>query len=77
MTFLMTIEEVKRDLPQVKIEVAKGKVVWARTSGRKCEDCLVTVTNTVRNGIDPWKDWHFAWATVARAVTNNTPLKGY
>jgi hypothetical protein len=73
----MTIEEVKRDLPDVQIAVSKNKVVWAKLSGRMCEDCTVTVFNSTKNAREPWKDWHFAWGTVAHCITSGVPLRGY
>lgn len=70
------IDDCKRDLPPVRVRV-NGQVVWGRTSGRKNRFCTVSVTNEGRlhRGSVLFGDWHFAWATVVRAVMSGAPLK--
>lgn len=72
----MTIQEVKRDLPQVRVRIG-NKTVWAKTSGRKNVACTVTILNTgtLHSGNEPWRDWHFSWEAVTNAVNTGRPLK--
>lgn len=71
----MTIEQVKRELPNVKVRIGR-KVATGRVSGRLNKFATVSVTNegTLHRNTPIWMDWQFSWEAIAHAVTTGEPL---
>ena len=67
----MTIDEVKRDLPQVQV-MFNGKVRWAKVSGRL--NNVATVSVGYSSTLAEFVDFHFSWEAVARSVNSGEPL---
>jgi hypothetical protein len=77
----MTIEKVKKDLPEVTL-IWNGKRYSAKISGRLNPFASVYGRKTVKRGkttyVMPFPatpDFQFAWETIARAITNNKPIR--
>ena len=70
-------EEVKRDLPYVKIKWA-GKLYWGRISGRMNQFATVSPYQPINRRkllatiMGPC--FHFSWEAVARAVSGDCAL---
>lgn len=75
---MMTIAEVKRDLPPVRIEW-EGRRYWARVSGRMNEFASVSPSQPidgrkeVRTIMGPI--FHYSWETVTNAINSGKTLK--
>ena len=63
-----TIETVKRDLPKVKVQIGKNKIVEANVSGRKNQFASVWTR-------DNQEGWQFSWQTIVNCLNNDRPLK--
>ena len=73
---MYTIESVKRDLPNVPIRVGK-KIQYARITGRLNPVATVTVHGEYSHALKtPWRDWHFSWEAIVRALNTGEPLEG-
>ena len=70
----MTIAQVKRDLPQVKIKIGK-RTKWARITGRLNAIATVTISGCYSQAIGSvWEDRKFSWESVAQAINTGNPL---
>lgn len=61
-----TIETVKAELPKVQIRLMSGKIVTGNVSGRLLKFAKVWYEDS---------EWEFAWATIARCLNENRPLR--
>ena len=84
MELQLTVADVKRDLPSVKVRIGK-KIVWARVMGRNFNYPYVTVSGGWSLGLGArWRDWsengfvgrHYPWETVTRSINTGKPLNG-
>jgi len=71
-----TVLSVKRDLPDVPVQIGK-RIVQAKLSGRLNDHASVTVFNdgTLRRGAPIWMAWHYAWQTIVNCLNDGRPLK--
>ena len=76
---IVTISEVKRELPEVRIKWA-GKHYWASVTGRLNQFATVSPRHLIDNKkivtIIMGPCIHFSWSTVANCITNNEELNG-
>jgi len=71
---MWTIETVKRDLPNVAVDIGED-VVTGRLSGRMNDFATVTIFDCFRNGSNrQWSDYQFSWRTIVESLNNGTPL---
>jgi hypothetical protein len=72
----MTINEIKRDLPQVRVRIGR-KVLWARVTGRLNPQATVTVFADSKEYLrGPYfVDFHFSWEAIERALRLDLPLR--
>ena len=74
---MMTVAEVKRDLPPV-LMIWEGRKYWARVSGRCCPYACVSPSQPIDNKklvrtiMGPC--FQYAWETVTNAVNSGKPL---
>lgn len=68
----MSIEDVKRELPGVKIATGLGMIANGQLSGR--ENDFATVHYCASLGLGIRAKAEFPWETVTRAINNDTPL---
>lgn len=72
----LTVADVKRDLPSVKVRIGK-KIMWAKVSGRLCLYACVTVNGEWSHALgSAWRDFHFSWEAVTQSVNTGKPLNG-
>jgi hypothetical protein len=72
----MTIDEIKKNLPTVKVKLTSGIIVLGRVSGRKLDYPKVVVpTYGVHYPIkvEPMA-WEFSWQAIERAINTDTAL---
>jgi hypothetical protein len=75
---MMTIDEVKRDLPPVRIEY-NGRKYWGRVSGRLNKWASVSPSQLIDNRerittvLGPV--FHYSWETVTNAINNGGTLR--
>lgn len=69
----ISIEEVKRDLPDVKISTGLGMIANGQLSGR--ENDFATVHYCASLGLGIRASAEFSWETVTRSINNNAPLE--
>jgi len=62
-----TVNQVKEQLPLVKVEVSKKKTVSCITAGRRNQFC--SVYNAEQRSM-----WEFSWESVTRSLNTNQPL---
>jgi len=64
----MTIQEIKENLPDIKIKLDNGEIVKGLVRGRNLRFAKVSRTT--------WGGFAFdvAWETIERCINNNTPL---
>ena len=71
---MMTIDEVKRDLPQVLVRLGKN-IKSARVTGRLCQFAQVTISGEWSHALGAcWEDRKYSWEAVTRAVNTGKPL---
>lgn len=68
----MTIDEVKRDLPDVKVSTGLGMIADGQLSGR--ENDFATVHYCGSLGLGHHAKAEFSWEMVTRSINNNKPL---
>lgn len=74
---MMTIAEVKKQLPNVQVTMPNGKTYIGRVSGRLNHFPTVTVDYDGilhSKGPPPWIDFHPTWTKVTYSVNTTTPL---
>lgn len=69
---MLTIADVKRDLPDVPA-TWRGKPYRGKLTGRRCEFPEVTVF--VKCGGRDYQTCPFSWDTVTRAINSGRPLE--
>jgi hypothetical protein len=74
---MLTIEEVKRDLPMVKGRY-NGKLYWCRVTGRLNQFASVSPDHAIDNKklVKPLLGpiFHFSWDSVTNAINKNRTL---
>lgn len=77
---MLTVKQVKAELPSVPVRTASGKRYMARVSGRLNPFATVTLSyiehGSPRHHLrgQPWADWYFSWEAVTRAVNGQGVL---
>lgn len=61
---MWTIEKVKKELPEVKVNL-NGRVIKGNIRGRKNRFASVSIGSC---------SWEFAWATIVHSLNSNKPL---
>jgi hypothetical protein len=72
---MLTIADVKRELPSVKARIGKREFT-ARVTGRANQFATVTILADDKplRGV-PWIDAQFSWESVTRAINENRALQ--
>lgn len=63
----MTIEQIKDQLPRVRVKLRSGEVVEGVLMGRRCRFATVAVRGVV---VGEWN-----WGAVTSAINNGRPLR--
>ena len=73
----MTIDDAKRNLPNVLVQMPDSKTHWGRVTGRALKFPMVSVPYDGKlhsKGHPPWIDFETSWEQIARKATDGTPI---
>lgn len=73
----MTIDDAKRELPNILVQMPDGKTYNGRVTGRALEFPMVSVQYDGKlhsKGHRPWIDFQSTWAQIARKATDGTSI---